>query len=141
MALYTIHCSTTSRYDNSTAATRLILLPSTRSLIGRIRSLMRRYLATLRLEYPNLSASSFRLLHLHESTAELTVTTGYSSKTAAGLRPTCSKFNTIFHRGCPSGQFLSCTKNRLPNSFLCPDSPCLSMSYINLYHQGTIIYT
>ena len=30
---------------------------------------------------------------------------------------------------------------RLPNSFLCPDSPCLSMSYINLYHQGTIIYT
>ena len=40
------------------------------------------------------------------STAELTATTGYNSKTAAGWQPTCSKFNTIFHRGCPSGQFL-----------------------------------
>ena len=40
------------------------------------------------------------------STAELTATTGYSLKTAAGLRPTCSEFNTILHRGCPSGQFL-----------------------------------
>ena len=40
------------------------------------------------------------------STAELTASTGYSSKMAAGLRPTCSEFNTILHRGCPSGQFL-----------------------------------
>jgi hypothetical protein len=31
-------------------------------------------------------------------------TTGYSSKTAAGLQPTCSEFNTILHRGCPSKQ-------------------------------------
>ena len=75
------------------------------------------------------------------STAELTVMTGYSSKAEAGLQPICSEFNTIPHRGCPPGQFLFCTKRRLPNSFLCPDSPCLSMSYINLYHQGTIIYT
>ena len=89
---------------------------------------MRRYLATLRLEYPNLSASSFRLLHLHESTAELTATTGYSLKTAAGLRPTCSEFNRILHRGCPSGQFLFYA-NRAPDSSGNMTIPRISASY------------
>ena len=63
------------------------------------------------------------------STAELTVMTGYSSKTAAGLRPTCSEFNTIFHRGCPWGQFLFCKKKTAEQVSLSRQSAFINVTY------------